>query len=83
MIPTELRTNKKQNQQPKPENQEIPPSPEPNQIRLRKQEHETDQMKKLFATFTKNIQKQLREQKEKNAMETASMKRAKMDTKIC
>jgi hypothetical protein len=43
----------------KPEDQESPPSPEPNQNRLRKQEHETEKMKKLFATFTENTQKQL------------------------
>jgi hypothetical protein len=37
-------------------------------------------MKKLFATFTKNTQKQLREQGEKHAMEIAAMKRANVDT---
>jgi hypothetical protein len=37
-------------------------------------------MKKLFATFTENTQKQLREQGEKHAMEITAMKRANMDT---
>jgi hypothetical protein len=55
-------------------------SPEPNRRRLRKQEHETEQMKKLFENFTENTQKQLLEQGEKHAMEIAAMKRANMDT---
>jgi hypothetical protein len=48
------RTPKKEDTKPaaEPEDQESPPSPEPNQRRIRKQEHETEQMKKLFATFT-------------------------------
>jgi hypothetical protein len=37
-------------------------------------------MKKLIASFTENIQKQLRGQEEKHAMEIAAMKRANMDT---
>jgi hypothetical protein len=37
-------------------------------------------MKKLLKTFTKNTQKQLREQEEKHAMESAAMKWANMDT---
>jgi hypothetical protein len=55
------RTPNKQDAKPaaEPEDQEIPPSPEPNRRRLRKQEHETKQMKKLFNLFTKNTQKQL------------------------
>jgi hypothetical protein len=63
-----------------PENQESPPSPEPNRKRLRKQKNKTEQMKKRLATFTENTQKQLREQGEKHAMEIAAMKRANMDT---
>jgi hypothetical protein len=62
-----------------PENQESPPSPEPNRRIPLKQEHKTDHMKKLFATFIENTQKQLREQEEKQAMEIAAMKRANMD----
>jgi hypothetical protein len=37
-------------------------------------------MKKLFASFTENTQKQLREQEEKHVMEIAAMKWANMDT---
>jgi hypothetical protein len=50
------RTPNKEDTKPeaKPENQESPPSPEPNRKRLQKQEHETEQMKKIFATFTEN-----------------------------
>jgi hypothetical protein len=51
-----------------PEDEESPPSPEPNQTILRKQEQESDHMKKLFATLAENTQKQLREQVEKHAM---------------
>jgi hypothetical protein len=52
-------TPNKQDAKPaaEPEDQETPPSPEPNRRRLRKQEHETEQMKKLFKNFTKNTQK--------------------------
>jgi hypothetical protein len=53
--------------------------PEPNR-RLNRQEHEADNMKKLFATLAENTQKQLREQGEKHAMEIAAMKRANLDT---
>jgi hypothetical protein len=45
-----------------PENEDSSPSPEPNRRKLRKQEHESDHMKKLFATLAENTQKQLREQ---------------------
>jgi hypothetical protein len=76
------RTPNKQDAKPAAEleDQETPPSPEPNQRRLRKQDHETEKMKKLFASFTENTQNQLSEQDEKHAMETAAMKRANMDT---
>jgi hypothetical protein len=37
-------------------------------------------MKKIFASFTENTQKQLREQEEKCVIEIAAMKRANMDT---
>jgi hypothetical protein len=56
------------------ETQDHPPSPEPNRKRLWRQEQETDQMKKLFATVTETTQKQLREQGEKHAMEILTMK---------
>jgi hypothetical protein len=58
------RTPNKQDAKPAagPEDQATPPLSEPNRRRLRKQEHKTEQMKKLFETFTENTQKQLREQ---------------------
>jgi hypothetical protein len=37
-------------------------------------------VKKICAAFTKNTQKQLREQGQKHAMEIAAMKQANMDT---
>jgi hypothetical protein len=80
LAPTKIneshRTPKKQNAKPaaEPEDQETRPSPEPNWRRLQKQDHETETMKKLFARFTENTQKQLREQEEKHAMEIAAMK---------
>jgi hypothetical protein len=37
-------------------------------------------VKKLFATFTENTHKKLREQEEKHPMEIEAMKRANMDT---
>jgi hypothetical protein len=55
------------------ENEDSSPSPEPDQRRLYKQEHEADKMKKLFSTLAENTQKQLREQGEKHAMEIAAM----------
>jgi hypothetical protein len=63
-----------------PENEDSSPSPEPDRRRLSKQEHEVDHVKKLFATLAENTQKQLREQGEKHAMESAAMKRANFDT---
>jgi hypothetical protein len=63
-----------------PENEDSSLSPEPDQKRPSKQEHEADNMKKLFATLAKNTQKQLREQGEEHAMEIAAMKRANFDT---
>jgi hypothetical protein len=86
LAPTKMneshRTPNKQDAKPaaRPEYQETLPSPEPNQRRLRKQDHETEAMKKPFASFTENTQKQLCEQEEKYAMEIAAMKRANMDT---
>jgi hypothetical protein len=50
------------------EEQETPPSPE------RQDRRETEKMKKLFAVFTANTQKQLIEQAEKHAMKIAAMK---------
>jgi hypothetical protein len=58
------RTPSKQDSKPEaqPENEDSPPSPEPNRRKLDRQEHEADNMKKLFTTLAKNTQKQLREQ---------------------
>jgi hypothetical protein len=76
------RTPSKEDTQPaaQPENEDRSPSPEPDRRRLNKQEHEADNMKKLFATLAENTQKQLREKGEKQAMEIATMKRANLDT---
>jgi hypothetical protein len=60
-----------------PENEDSSPSHEPDRRRIRKQEHKSDHMRKLFATLAGNTQKQLREQGETHAMEIAAMKRAK------
>jgi hypothetical protein len=51
-----------------PENEDSSLSPEPNRRRLDDQEHEADNMKKLFDNLAKNTQKQLKEQGEKHAM---------------
>jgi hypothetical protein len=58
------RTPNKEDTKPanQPENEDSSPSPEPDRRRLNKQEHEADNMKKLFATLAENTQKQLREQ---------------------
>jgi hypothetical protein len=76
------RTPRKEDTQPAAqlENEDSSPSPEPYLRRLSKQEHEADNMKKIFATLAENTQKQLREQGEKHAMEIAATKRANLDT---
>jgi hypothetical protein len=53
------RTPSKEDSKPatQPENEDSSPSPEPNQIKLNKQEHEADNMKKIFATLAENTQK--------------------------
>jgi hypothetical protein len=55
------RTPNKEDTQPaaQPENEDSSPSPETDQRRLSKEEHEADQMKKLFASLAENTQKQL------------------------
>jgi hypothetical protein len=52
------RTPNKEDSKPaaQPENEDISPSPEPYRRRLNKQEHETYNMKKLFATLAENTQ---------------------------
>jgi hypothetical protein len=47
-----------------PENEDSSPSPEPNRRKLNRQEHEADNMKKIFATLAKNTHEQLRKQGE-------------------
>jgi hypothetical protein len=75
------RTPNKEDTKPaaKPEDEDSPPLPEPNRRRLRKQEHISDHMKKLFATLANKTQKQLREQGERHAMEIAAMRRSNLD----
>jgi hypothetical protein len=55
------RTPNKEDAKPaaQPENEDSSPSPEPDRRRILKQEHESDHMKKLFATLAENTQKQL------------------------
>jgi hypothetical protein len=62
------------------EEQETPTLPERNRRRLRKQDDETEKIKKLFASFTANTHKKLREQAEKHAIKIAAMKQTNMDT---
>jgi hypothetical protein len=76
------RTPNKQGAKPatNPEDQETLPSPEPNQRRLRNQEHETEQMKKIFENFIEN-KKNNSENREKNMRwKSQDMKWANMDT---
>jgi hypothetical protein len=75
---TPNKEDKKQASQP--ENEDSSPSPEPDRKKLSKQEHEADNIKKLFPTLSENTPKQLREQGENHAMEIAAMKRANLDT---
>jgi hypothetical protein len=63
-----------------PENEDSSPSPEPDRKGLTEQEHEAENMKKLFTTLEENTQNQLRAQGEKHAMEIAAMKRANLGT---
>jgi hypothetical protein len=76
------RTPRKEDSKPaaQPENEDSSPSPEKNRERLSKQDHESENNKKLFANLAENTQKQLKEQGEKHAMEIAAMKRANLDT---
>jgi hypothetical protein len=76
------RTPSKEDSKPaaQPENEDRSPSPEQHQERLNKRDHESENIKKLFASLTKNTQKRLKEQGEKHAMEIAAIKRANLDT---
>jgi hypothetical protein len=57
-----------------PENKDNSPSPEQHRERLDKRDHESENIKKLFASLAKSTQKQLKGQGEKHAMEIAAMK---------
>jgi hypothetical protein len=72
------RTPSKEDSKPaaQPDNEDSSLSPGPNRERLYKREHESDNIKKLFASLAKITQ----EQGEKHAMEIAAMKRANLDT---
>jgi hypothetical protein len=48
--------------------------------RLRKRNHESEEMKQLFTDLARDNQKQFKEQEEKHTMEIAALKRANLDT---
>jgi hypothetical protein len=56
------------------------PSPAPIRKRLKHQDREAENMKKLFATLADNTKIQLREQEEGHAKEISDVKRANRDT---
>jgi hypothetical protein len=62
------------------EEKQTPPSPERQERCLRKNDDETEKMKKLFTIFAAKTQKQLNEQAERHAIEIAAMKQTSMDT---
>jgi hypothetical protein len=76
------RTPSKEGSKPaaQPENEDSSPSPEQHIERLNKRDHESENIKKLFANLAENTQKHLKEQGDKHAIEIAAMKRANMDT---
>jgi hypothetical protein len=76
------RTASKEDSKPaaQPENEYRSQSPEQHRERINKQDHESENIKKLFVNLTENTQKQLKEQGEKHAMEIAAKKRANLDT---
>jgi hypothetical protein len=63
-----------------PENEDSSPPPEQHREKLSKRDHESENIKKLFANLAENTPKQLKEQGEKHAMEISAMKRANLDT---
>jgi hypothetical protein len=74
-------TPNKEDAKPAAEEQEqASPSPEIKDRRSRKQDDETKKMKKLFAVFTANTQKQLNKQAERHAIEIDAMKQTSMET---
>jgi hypothetical protein len=76
------RTPSKEDSKPaaQPENEDSSPSPEQHQEKLNNWDHESENIKKLFANLAENTQEQLKEQGEKHAMKIAAMKRSNLDT---
>jgi hypothetical protein len=76
------RTPSKEDSKPaaQPEDEDSPPPPEQHRERLDRRDHESKNIKKLFANLAENTQKQLKEQGDKHPMEIAAMKRANLDT---
>jgi hypothetical protein len=62
------------------EAEESPLSVEQPRQRLRTRNHESEEMKQLFANLARENQKQFKEQEEKHTMEIAVLKRINMDT---
>jgi hypothetical protein len=60
-----------------PENEDRSPYPEQHRESLNKRDHESENIKKLFANLAENTQKQLKEQGEKHAMEIVATKKSK------
>jgi hypothetical protein len=76
------RTPSKEDSKPaaQPENEDSSPSPKQHRERLSKRDHESENIKKLFANLAENTQKHLKEQGEKHAIGIAAIKRANLDT---
>jgi hypothetical protein len=76
------RTPSKEDSKPaaQPEDEDSSPSPEQHRERLSKRDHESKNMKQLFADLAKDTQNQFKEQGDKHAMEFAATKRANLDT---
>jgi hypothetical protein len=62
------------------EAEESPLSVEQPRHRLRKRNHESEEMKQLFANLARENHTQFKEQEEKHIMEIAALKRIKLDT---
>jgi hypothetical protein len=73
--------NKEDTKQAGEAEEQTPTSPERQERRLRKHDDETEKMKKLFAIFAANTQKQINEQAERHAIEISAMKQTSMEKK--
>jgi hypothetical protein len=62
------------------EAEESPLSVEQPRQRLRKRNHESEEMKQLFTNLVRENQKKFKEQEEKHTMESAALKRINLDT---